>query len=408
MAGERLENRDKVSIRRRLAQIAGANILAITLLVPSTQTLAESESAPSFAAGPIHEALQPSPPPPETAGTYRDTGLDSQACRDFEVCGTDLGIPFLLPPDKDGKRSVGYLFGDTFIVAGPFLDIPSGLDHYRPQVLLRSDMTPEPNQPILFDGAAGIDRTGTAPELLHHGHLITNDGISLPNGDIILSYQGMMDIKPDEPIPATWKTDQSGLAVSHDGGNTFELAGPIWRNDANDSDPYQMSSMERDGDYVYTVSVRAGRQPGPMMLTRVRWDHMLDQDGEANPTKYEYWNGTSWGTVEQAEPVLNGIIGEPSLRKLSDGTWVMAYTEYTGGAKIVTRSSQTLEGLWTTSQPKVQLTWQQLPSLYGGFVHPYSTAENLILMVSTWQTAPDGSKHGKLIRYDVSHFNGKL
>jgi hypothetical protein len=83
----------------------------------------------------------------------------------------------------------------------------------------------------------------------------------------------------------------------------------------------------RDGDWMYIVSVRARRQTVPMMLFRVPWNRMFDQGA------YVCWNGSGWGTKEGAVPILQGTFGKPSLRKLSDGTWALAYTEYTRGVQ---------------------------------------------------------------------------
>lgn len=116
-------------------------------------------------------------------------------------------------------------------MTGPFIkDLPPGTDQYRAQTMLRSNATPEKGQPILFDSAAGLDGTGTAPETLGQWHMLMNDGVSLPNGDIVVSYQHTVD--QENPVDASWYTDYSGLAVSHD-GNHFELAGPIWKNDVD-------------------------------------------------------------------------------------------------------------------------------------------------------------------------------
>ena len=59
-----------------------------------------------------------------------------------------------------------------------------------------------------------------------------------------------------------------------------------------------MWTMQRDGDYVYVFSVRAGRQDGPMMLRRVRWDRLF------YPESYEGWgwNGTNWGWGRPCTP----------------------------------------------------------------------------------------------------------
>lgn len=404
MSNERRRSRE--SLRRTVdwtARILGATSLvtAAMLLAPAKEmdsatasfnTSVTAEPAPE----PVIEQPAPSPLYDARTGLTRDTGMDAQSCYDFKVCGTDVGQPFLLP-----NGSVGYLFGDTFAIAGPFVkDSPPGADQYRAQAMLRSNVTPEKGEPIIFDSAAGLDGKGVAPETLGQWHILLNDGVSLPNGDIVVSYQHTIAV--DNP-DASWYTDYSGLAVSHD-GNTFELAGPIWKNDTeNNLDPYQMWSMQRDGDYVYIVSVRTGRRPGPMMLFRARWDQMLQKNG------YEYWNGTSWGEKANAKPLQTGHFGEPSLRKLSDGTWVISYADYYGGPKIVTRTlldpSTGPAGQW--SAPKVQLTGSDLPNLYGGGIHPYSTADNPILMVSTWQTKGESKDiHDReLVRYDVSHLN---
>jgi hypothetical protein len=51
-------------------------------------------------------------------------------------------------------------------------------------------------------------------------------------------------------------------------------------------------------------------------------------------------------------------------------------------------------------------TGGQEPSLYGGFIHPYSTgaAGDLHLMVSTWRQDPPGTSH----TYHVSRYAGTL
>jgi hypothetical protein len=77
------------------------------------------------------------------------------------------------------------------------------------------------------------------------------------------------------------------------------------------------------------------------------------------------------------------LIGELSVRRLSDGTWAMAYLNLAIGA-IVTRTATAPDAAW--SNEVVQVTGLQEPNLYGGFIHPWSTraANDLHLMVSTW------------------------
>lgn len=383
-----VKKHERVRVTDWMARFVGATSIATMLMVPAAQHAldpGEKPYNPGITFEPEPEIIETAPASPvynEKTGMTRDTGLDTQSCKDFVVCGTDLGIPFLLP---DGNN-VGYLFGDTFAVQGPFLDgLEPGADKYRAQVMLRSDDIPTKGQSIVFDSAAGLEyaEKATAPEFLGQWHILVNDGVSLPDGSIVISYQHTVEV--DDPADKTWHTDYAGLAWSPD-GNHFELIGPKWENTPDNNDPYQMWSMQRDGDYVYIVSDRAGRKTGPMMLFRVRWDEML------NPDAYTYWSGDSWGKKQDAKPIMEGRFGEPSLRKLQDGTWVLSYADYSRTPKIVTRTIQDPasgpEGVW--SEPKIQLTWQQQPFLYGGFVHPNSTKDNLILMVSVWERLRGG------------------
>ena len=409
MSKELVRKKERVRLSDWAARAVGVTSVATMLMIPvGMQPL--SKEVPLFNPGtslepdtkPPIEIVPSSPAYDEKTGLTRDTGTDMQSCADFLVCGTDLGVPFLLP----NGYSVGYLFGDTFAVKGPFIkdeELPPNGDQYRAQAMLRSDMTPIKGQSIIFDGAAGLEngKTGTAPEFLGQWHILVNDGVSLPDGSIVVSYQHTVAV--ENPEDNTWHTDYSGLAWSRD-GNHFELIGPRWENSQDNNDPYQMWSMQRDGDYVYIVSDRAGRKTGPLMLFRVHWSEMLNTDA------YTYWNGSDWGVKQAAKPLMEGHFGEPSLRKLRDGTWALGYTDYTNAPKIVTQTLKNPEtgpeGEW--NKPKIQLTWQQQPSLYGGFIHPDSTADNLVLMVSVWRRQNDGSDHGELMQYDVSHLVGSL
>ena len=335
--------------------------------------------------------------------------MDMDPCWRFTVCGTDLMVPFLLP-----NGSVGYMTGDTFAVAGPYQDpLPPGGDKWRSPVMLRSSEMPKLHDPIDFDSAAGLAGEGVAPEFIYNSHrrngrevtVFPNDAVSLPDGSIIVSYQSVSgEISPDN---ANWTTNYSGLAYSTDGNNfTRLLSGPngnpgpgdpVWMNNGElDAAEAQMWSMQLDGDHIYIISVRPGRTPGPMVMLRVPWREVRDKGA------YQCWNGKNWGGA--CVPLLpESKYGEPSIRKLSDGTWVMSYVDYTY-TQLVTRTADNPTGPW--SEPKVQMSWLDMNALYGGFIHPYSTKDNLILMVSTWQREIDKDKYGKfgkLLRYDVSH-----
>lgn len=325
----------------------------------------------------------------------RLTGEDLDTGQRWGVAGTDLGIPYVLE-----NESIGYLFGDTFSTQWP--DDGKG---WRSPILLRSAAKPGEPDGVVFDSAAGVDGDGLAPEIMYNGHttddgagnseytVIPNDGISFPEtGQQIVSYMSILSWDP-------WATNYAGLAVSDDGNSFKRLESVFWNDDEN-LDPFQMWTMQRDGDYVYVFSVRAGRQEGPMMLQRVKWDKMTDVNA------YEPWghDGEKWAWGNKATPILEGKIGEPSVRKLDDGTWAMVYLDLgiTPGA-IVSRTAEGPNKEW--SEPKTQLTADQEPNLYGGFIHPWSTSkeDDLHMMISRWSKADGHTTH-----YHVSQYVGTL
>lgn len=322
----------------------------------------------------------------------RITGADMVPCKQYEVCGTDLGIPF-----RVSNRATGFLFGDTFAARNPEDTTYSA---WRSPIMLRSSTIPTRNSAITFDSAAGIVGKGFAPAIMHNGKwhdgeasVIPNDGISFNEPDApyraIVSFQSVTDWHPpDNP----WQTRYAGLAVSWN-GETFDRIGPDWNNPADNSSPFQMVSMQRDGKYVYLISVKSGRQQGPMLLQRVPWRQMLNQ------AAYQCWNGSSWGG--QCQSLFDGVIGEPSLRRLNDGTWAMAYQDVAHKV-IVTRHAAAPQGPW--SNPKIQVRLSNWPLAYGGFIHPDSSPDNLVLLVSTWQR----DLQGRTTRYDVSQVTSSL
>lgn len=334
----------------------------------------------------------------------RLTGADLDTNSRWQVAGTDLGIPYVLE-----NGSIGYLFGDTFNT--PWPEGPPLPNDWRSPVMLRSAVHPGAPGGVVFDSAARVWGNGRAPELMLNGHngigidglwevtVIPNDGISFPEtGRQLISYMSIENWNSAGPAGPQWKSRYAGLAYS-DNGNDFVRTSLKWFNDGYNTDPYQMWTMQRDGDWVYVFSVRSGRQDGPMMLRRVLWDRMF------YPAEYEGWgwNGTDWGWGRPCTPILTGRFGEPSVRRLSDGTWVMAYLNCATGC-IVTRTAPGPDRVWTAE--KVQVYGWQEPGLYGGFIHPWSTrsANDLHLMVSRWTRNPDGTSNA----YHMSQYVGTL
>ena len=115
------------------------------------------------------------------------------------------------------------------------------------------------------------------------------------------------------------------------------------------------------------------------------------------------WNGQDWGWGRPCTPILNGIFGEPSVRKLDNTTWAMSYLNCET-LNIVTRTAKGPDQVW--SDETVQVTFAQLPSLYGGFIHPWSKPgkDNLHLMISQWTH----DAQGHTTNYQMSQFVGTL
>ncbi|MDX6263963.1 MAG: hypothetical protein QOH84_5651 [Kribbellaceae bacterium] len=332
----------------------------------------------------------------------RVTGADLDTNSRWQVAGTDLGIPYVLE-----NGSIGYLFGDTFNT--PWPEQPN--NDWRSPVMLRSAVHPGAAGGIVFDSAAKVAGNGRAPEIMHNGHngigidglwevtVIPNDGISFPEtGRQLVSYMSIENWNSAGPNGPQWKSRYAGLAYS-DNGNDFIRTNLKWFNSADNLDPFQMWTMQRFGDYVYVFSVRSGRQDGPMMLRRVPWEQLF------TPAAYEGWgwNGSNWGWGRPCSPILSGRFGEPSVRRLEDGTWAMSYLNCATG-NIVTRTATGPDQAWTNE--KVQVTFAQEPALYGGFIHPWSTkaANGLHLMVSKWTRDPAGNSTA----YHVSQYAGSL
>ena len=311
----------------------------------------------------------------------RLTRADLDTAKRWAVGGTDLGIPYVLE-----NGSIGYLFGDTF--SDP---LPGGKG-WRSPVMLRSAVSPAAGGGVVFDSAAKTGG-GFAPELIANAHdtrglwspksewsVIPNDGISFPETKRqVISFMSMNRWDGNGSVrAASFRSGYAGLAYS-DNGNDFTRVPATWQNDEGNNDADQMWTMQRDADWVYIFSVRSGRQDGPMMLRRVDYRKILE------PGAYQGWgnDGTGWAWGKPPTPILQGKFGEPSVRRLKDGTWAMAYLDAAAG-NIVTRTAKGPDQLW--SAERVQVTFAQEPCLYGGFIHPWSTlgAGGLHIMVSKW------------------------
>lgn len=335
---------------------------------------------------------------------------------DYGVNGTDLGIPYLV---NKNTQEVNFLFGDTFsspAPGGPLEPPGSGAD-WRSPVGLKTTSAADSSFK-LFNKALGTN-PNWANEMFYNAHntseqwrdefsVIPNDGIYLPEtGRHIVSFMSINRWNGNGSTnPADWRTGYSSLAYSDDEVNWTRVPFLAWENAENNLDPYQMVSMQRDGDYVYFISVRAGRQNSPMMLRRCHYMHLFEKNW------YEGWgwNGSNWGWGRPCTSIFpEKRYGEPSLRKLGN-KWVMSYVDYSRRIlfgtvwqpAVVTRTADAIDGVW--SAEKVQVTMAQVPNLYGGFIDPRvgTNANDITLYVSRWSK----NAAGATTHYHVEQWQG--
>lgn len=315
------------------------------------------------------QRLDPGPPSSvevtETVQLDHVTGPGSsgRTLARWGVGGTDLGHPFLL----DGR--LGLVFGDTFAVpepSGPFWrsNVLGWVEDIESDRLEITSMVESP--------------TGGARELL--GSLKINGweqtviptNTTVVDGEVILHYMSVACWGRH----GRWAVRHSGLAVSRDGGTTFERV-----RDARfppDTGFAQAAFVHGQDGWLYVFGIPEGRD-GPARLARVRTDRVLDR------TAWRFWNGDDWSTdLHEAEQVVAPPVGELSVAWSPYlDRWLMMYLDELRGG-IVVRTASELTGPW--SRARLAVSALEVPTLYAPFLLP-------------------GSLDGPEIRYTMSRFD---
>ncbi|TQF74368.1 DUF4185 domain-containing protein [Rhodococcus spelaei] len=310
----------------------------------------------------------------------------------FNVSGTDLGIMWD-NGNAGGQHDVLMAFGDT---VG---DCDSPGDDWRSNVLFRSSDT------NLADGmridSSPLDRPNHSRQVIK-GFGIPGEYTVIPTAGISVGttqYARFMSVKSWDS-PGKWTTLYSAIAVSTDNGETWtadpttvranvagiDIPGIAAVTPGNDN--FQMSAFVdgKDG-FVYEYGTPSGRNGGAR-LGRVAYAQIL------NLNAYQYWNGTGWGAdIGQAKPVIEAPVSELQVQ-WNDylHKYVAMYTDATNS--IVIRQADRLEGPWSGTQ--TILSGLLVPSLYGGFMHPWSKGQYLEFVGTTWD------------RYNVIYFRTDL
>ncbi|WAL67925.1 DUF4185 domain-containing protein [Amycolatopsis cynarae] len=299
-------------------------------------------------------------------------GSVNRTDRRFAVHGTDLGI---LWDGGDGRVFV--LFGDTFGEGwGGDGGGPDSAD-WRCNVLAFS-RTRDLSRGLILDGvvpradgtaAQVIPRDGRRDEVT----VIPNSGIAV-EGRQYVQYMSVREWGP----PGWWHTNYGGIAVSRDGGVTWDKPrGARWANRAERDDPFQMGAFARDGDHVYLFGTTNGRH-GDAYLARAEIPDILDASA------YQYFTGRGWVRDESAAvPVLPGPVGELSVAySVHWGQWLALHLDDPGGV-ILLHTADRLEGPWSAGE--VAVSGARFPGLYGGYLHPWALdGPDIYYLMSQW------------------------
>jgi hypothetical protein len=291
---------------------------------------------------------------------------------EWEMEATDLGIPVVTP---DGRKL--FVFGDTF-------EHTIGDANWRSPVGLYSTTTNLAGG-VTWSGAVG---GATARQFWDYPHNNPEFSTVLPADVITIGNRIYLYVIVNKGEIGTvvrneiWYSDDNGstwidsgarIAADYDGGNRQLIAWGL----GND-------------DYVYIYGTGFQRNK-PIYLHRVRTATIADA------STWEPWGWTSgggwnWGTPPT--PVLEGEFGEMSFRPLG-GKWILTWFN-AGDYRMDGLIADTPTSDLTVAKRATFLhgtSWgneddTHVAQLYGGYVIPGSTLDDLHLSVSQWNTTP--------------------
>lgn len=317
-------------------------------------------------------------------------GSPNNTINRFSVAGTDLGIMW-----DNGAGEVLMAFGDTVGDCGI-----EG-DQWRSNVLFRSDDASLAdgmridNSPMALPPVENFSRQ-VIKGLISNGpgELANPEFTVIPTGGVAVDgtqYVRWMSVRSWDK-PGEWTTNYSGLAYSGDNGESWITDPATVRLNLPVTLPVEVPALSErnfdwqmsafvpgrgaDSNYIYEFGTPSGRS-GEARLARV------PKSDIRNLGAYEYRTNTGWSqNIADAVPVIRGNVSElsvqwnPYLNK-----YVAMYTDL-GGLKI--RQSSDLIN-WSGTQTLIGSA--ALPSLYGGFMHPWSNKngdKNLYFVLTTW------------------------
>lgn len=324
----------------------------------------------------------------------------------FGVGGTDLGAMAAAP---DGTLVA--VFGDTFDHAGV------GGPGWRSPVVLFADPA-SVRTGLEWTGSAGPSRD-YADQVLDYRHgervggsrklagLVTVGGrritTKLPTDVITLGDTMYLHVMACEGLGNVHWTE---IHRSDDGGATWTPTGTWWPGDLHHR-LFQMLTWELGDDgFVYVFSTGFRRDAG-LLLHRVRAEQLLDPDA------WESWgfdrqDGT-WAWGRPPTLVLPGAFGELSLRRVEGRWWLAAFDAGLYRIDLIALPDGPTTNLHTAQRIPVigGCGWHdedhgrgRVAQPYGGYIVPGSTAEEIHLVVSQWNTGTNWPYRAMHFRVD--------
>lgn len=279
---------------------------------------------------------------------------------------TDLGIPARCP---DG--SLLYVGGDTFNgggVGGPDWRCPVGLRSTR-------------SDGVINGSVGGSHANGLVPE----GHIAIGNGHTTAIPSDVFTIGGTMYLHLMRGV--IYQTDHSDFWKSDDNGQTWTYLCQWPGNQYGGAFQQKTYAVANDG-YCYVLSTVFNRSVNSALLL-----HKVRQDSVGDPSAYVPWgyaNG-AWGWGNAPTSIFgNRTWGEICYRAIS-GRYILSWFDPASySIKALTFALPTSNLFNAPIQTTVigcgagQETGNLVRNLYGGFVVPGSTLDNLDLAVSQW------------------------
>ncbi|HEX7662530.1 MAG TPA: DUF4185 domain-containing protein [Pseudonocardiaceae bacterium] len=295
---------------------------------------------------------------------------------DFGIGGTDLGVTALAP---DGR--LVSVFGDTFERAGV-----GGPGWRSPVVLFGDPATARTG--IEWFGSAGPGSYAAQVLPYRHDSVINGVRVStmLPTDVITIGTEMFLHVMVCEGLGNVHWTE---IHRSTDNGETWQRTGASWPGDQHSGLFQMLTWAQGDDGHVYVFSTGFQRNRG-LILQRVPAERLTD------PAAWQAWGFRQgeWAWGNPPTIVLAGAYGELSLRRVA-GRWLLAFFD-AGHYRIDVMTIERLTGDLYEAPRGTALrgvSWRaedhargDVAQLYGGYIVPGSTLDQLHLVVSQWNT----------------------